>query len=124
MADMRCKHRKVLSRNRVLLPDTPFERRARALLLRAVKIPALPSGAIIPVLGLIGAGEWEVAFTVLCTRLCPMRAWLGRKDWDALRDAGEHLGINTTALLTPYRWLLGEQQPPEVESVYDAIPRH
>ena len=94
-------HRRVVTRNRMFLPDTPYERRARHLLLQAAKIPDLEYRNFAPVLKLIGAGEWEVALTVLCTQLCETRAPLGPDDLAAIHAAGEHLRIDTGALLTP-----------------------
>ena len=56
-------------------------------------------------LKLVGAGEWEVALTVLCTQLCETRAPLGPDDLAAIHAAGEHLRIDTGALLTPASFL-------------------
>ena len=98
-------HRRVVTRNRMFLADTPYERRARHLLLQAAKIPDLEYRDFAPVLKLIGAGEWEVALTVLCTQLCETRAPLGTDDLAAIHAAGEHLRIDTGALLTPASFL-------------------
>lgn len=98
-------HRRVVTRNRMFLPDTLYERRARHLLLQAAKIPDLEYRDFAPVLKLVGAGEWEVALTVLCTQLCETRAPLGPDDLAAIHAAGEHLRIDTGALLTPASFL-------------------
>lgn len=98
-------HRRVVTRNRMFLPDTPYARQARHLLLRAVKIPGLEYRDLAPVLKLIGASEWEVALAVLCTQLCETRAPLGPDDLAAIRAAGEHLSVDTGALLTPTSFL-------------------
>ena len=98
-------HRRVVTRNRMFLPDTPYERRARHLLLQAAKIPDLEYRDFAPVLKLVGAGEWEVALTVLCTQLCETRAPLGPDNFAAIHAAGEYLHIDTGALLTPASFL-------------------
>lgn len=98
-------HRRVVTRNRMFLPDTPYDRQARHLLLQAAKIPGLEYRDFAPVLKLIGAGEWEVALSVLCTQLCETRAPLGPDDLAAIRAAGEHLSVDTGALLTSTNFL-------------------
>lgn len=105
MADLRRQHRRAVTRNRVLLPDTPHERQARRLLLQTAKISHRAYRGFVPIMGLIGAGEWEVALTVLCTQLCDTHAALRPEDLATIHAAGEHLCIDTDALLAPTNFL-------------------
>ena len=105
VADLRRQHRQTVTRNRVLLPDTPHERQARRLLLQTAKISHRAYWGFVPIMELIGAGEWEVALMVLCTQLCDTRAALRPEDLATIHAAGEHLCIDTDALLAPTNFL-------------------
>lgn len=104
-ADLRRQHRQTVTRNRVLLPDTAHERQARRLLLQTAKISHQAYWGFVPIMELIGAGEWEVALMVLCTQLCDTRAALRPEDLATIHAAGEHLCIDTDALLAPTNFL-------------------